>query len=455
MNADEQQELFQKLGLDTGDANQAYLSRIGAFYNGHPLVLRVIAEEILQPPFQGDVACYWRRYEAEFVDSPPPKTHKLARSRQFRRRVRQRVEQSLQRLPAPARQMLCASAVFRRPVSEAFWQAMLADGDAQAPFDTLRDRHLVEYVPATDDQAPLRVRQHNLIRAVAYDLLKADRETWFQAERQAAQLWLTDYEPAPNAPNLETLRGYLEAFEHYYAVKDWQAAKDLPDTELETGQPLHWQLYYWSYYRELMVLQSKALTIAREINNPKGEGAALKSLGNAYTALEQYEQAIDHHQQSLSIAREIGNRQGKVNALNNLGIVYNNLGQYEQAIDHYQQSLTIAREISDRRGEGNALGNMGATFLKIGQYPASLTHIRAALEIFREIGDRGNEAEALKNLAALHQALGEIETARRYCQQALALATTLGVPLAAECEALGRELGGGEAGEFAQHEGLA
>ena len=455
MNADEQQELFQKLGLDTGDANQAYLSRIGAFYNGHPLVLRVIAEEILQPPFQGDVACYWRRYEAEFVDSPPPKTHKLARSRQFRRRVRQRVEQSLQRLPAPARQMLCASAVFRRPVSEAFWQAMLADGDAQAPFDTLRDRHLVEYVPATDDQAPLRVRQHNLIRAVAYDLLKADRETWFQAERQAAQLWLTDYEPAPNAPNLETLRGYLEAFEHYYAVKDWQAAKDLPDTELETGQPLHWQLYYWSYYRELMVLQSKALTIAREINNPKGEGAALKSLGNAYTALGQYEQAIDHYQQSLSIAREIGNRQGKVNALNNLGIVYNNLGQYEQAIDHYQQSLTIAREISDRRGEGNALGNMGATFLKIGQYPASLTHIRAALEIFREIGDRGNEAEALKNLAALHQALGEIETARRYCQQALALATTLGVPLAAECEALGRELGGGEAGEFAQHEGLA
>ena len=98
---------------------------------------------------------------------------------------------------------------------------------------------------------------------------------------------------------------------------------------------------------------------------------------------------------------------------------------------------------------------MGATFLKIGQYPASSTHSQASLKILREIGDRTDEAEALKNLAELHQALGEIETARRYCQQALALATALGIPLAAECEALGRELGEEEAGESAQHEGLA
>jgi hypothetical protein len=39
-------------------------------------------------------------------------------------------------------------------------------------------------------------------------------------------------------------------------------------------------------------------------------------------------------------------------------------------------------------------------------------------------------------LAELHQALGKVEVARQYCQQALALATELGIPLAAECEAL-------------------
>ncbi len=60
--------------------------------------------------------------------------------------------------------------------------------------------------------------------------------------------------------------------------------------------------------------------------------------------------------------------------------------------------------------------------------------------IFREIGDRDFEAKALKNLAELHKALGNIEMARQYCQQALELATELGIPIAAECEALMKSL---------------
>ncbi|MDJ0705837.1 MAG: tetratricopeptide repeat protein [Leptolyngbyaceae cyanobacterium MO_188.B28] len=422
LNADEQQALFQNLGLDTGDTNQDHLSRIGAFYDGHPLVLRVIAEEILQPPFQGDVARYWRRYEAEFVDAAKPKSNKLARSRQFRRRVRQRVEQSLQRLPETARQMLCASAVFRRPVSEAFWHAMLADGDAQAAFETLQDRHLVEYAPANDDQAPLQVRQHNLIRAVAYDLLKAAPESWRQAERLAAQLWLTDYEPTLNATNLETVRGYLEAFEHYYTLKDWQAAKDLPDTQLETGNPLHWQLFVWSYYPELIALQNKSLTIAREMSNRRGEGNALCVLGNTCNNLGQYEQAINHYQQYLTIAREISDRQGEGNALGNLGVAYYYLGQYEQAIDHHQQQLTIAWEVGDRQGEGKALGNLGLAHHYLGQYEQAIDLYHQQLTIVREISYRHGEGRALGNMGFAHHYLGQYEQAIDLYHQQLTIA---------------------------------
>ncbi len=41
----------------------------------------------------------------------------------------------------------------------------------------------------------------------------------------------------------------------------------------------------------------------------------------------------------------------------------------------------------------------------------------------------------------MYQALGEVEVARQYCQQALALATELGIPLAAECDVLLLKLG--------------
>ena len=53
----------------------------------------------------------------------------------------------------------------------------------------------------------------------------------------------------------------------------------------------------------------------------------------------------------------------------------------------------------------------------------------------------------MKNLAELHQALGEVEMARQYCQQALVLAIELGIPLAAECEALQLQLDSDRSGE--------
>jgi tetratricopeptide (TPR) repeat protein len=50
--------------------------------------------------------------------------------------------------------------------------------------------------------------------------------------------------------------------------------------------------------------------------------------------------------------------------------------------------------------------------------------------------DKDSESYALKQLAELYRALGNFEEARNYCQQALALATALGIPLAAECQTL-------------------
>ncbi|WP_448603997.1 hypothetical protein [Thermoleptolyngbya sp.] len=54
------------------------------------------------------------------------------------------------------------------------------------------------------------------------------------------------------------------------------------------------------------------------------------------------------------------------------------------------------------------------------------------MEIFREIDFPTGEAEALKILAEVHQALGKGAVTRQYGEQALALATELGIPLLAE-----------------------
>ncbi len=500
-------DLFRTYGVVPQTPTDAtHLCTIAEYFDGHPLILKMIAGDIGKPLFGGSATKYWHDY---YSQQTRPKLHQSEEQR-----ARHWVNQTLTQLPNLPHQMLQRGAVFRRAVPEGFYLAMLedtADPERQAALQTLKSRYLVE---DDDIQAgQIFIRQHNLIRECAAAQLAHHRPTWETAARQAAHLWLTAYTPPTNAPNLETVRGYLEAFDHYCEIEDWELASEMYTFQLAgTDQALHWQLIIWGYYQELIAVSRQLvnninsqtrrlclnqignsynylgnygraidfhqqalvisreigdrrgegnalgnlgiaynslgqyeraidflqqyLTIALEIGDRRGEGNALGNLGNAYFSLGQYERAIDFHQQNLTIAREIGDRGGEGAALGNLGIAYNSLGQYERAIDFYQQNLTITREIGDRGGEGAALVNMGATQLKLKQYPESLTHNQAALEIFREIGFRAGVAEALKNLAELHHALGEVEVARQFCQQALALATELGIPLKAECEAL-------------------
>jgi len=506
LDATEQLALFQKiLAVPELDGETiAYLQQMGQAYEGHPLVLQVIAGEIKAEPFRGNVKRYWQTFQSG---------QSALQSRRLERQAFNRVRESLERLPAAAQQMLCASSVYRRPVPVGFWLAMVSDErEAEMAFDTLRDRYFVEW-DSESDTAELQVRQHNLVRRVANEQLRRDAIAWERAERQAAQLWLTAYEPAPDVPNLEKVRGYLEAFYHLCAIEDWEGASEIYTKEIPfTKRAFNQQLLIWGYYKELIQISrlllkkiaspikrvclnqlgnayqgignikesiqyySQALNTAREIGDRQGEGTVLgnlgvarnkldeyqqaidhllqylsiacevgdrrgegKALGNlgvAYNKLGEYQKAIDHHQQHLIIAREINDRRGERHALRDLGIAYKSLGQYKQAIDYLQQSLTIAHELSDQLGQGYALVGLGETFIQLERYSEALENLQLALEICKAIGDRATEAEVYKNLATLHHQTGRSPLAREFCQQALAIALELGIPLAQDCQTL-------------------
>jgi hypothetical protein len=59
----EQLEFFAKRGVVVEPSNQDIITRIAKIYEGHPLVLKVIAEDILKE-FAGDVSRYWQSYQA-------------------------------------------------------------------------------------------------------------------------------------------------------------------------------------------------------------------------------------------------------------------------------------------------------------------------------------------------------------------------------------------------------
>ncbi|MEO0704273.1 MAG: AAA family ATPase [Cyanobacteria bacterium J06649_5] len=184
----EQLMLFEKTGFDVHSeaATRNYLERIGQAYSGHPLALRVITGEIGSRPFFGNVAAYWKRYgkEIEAVETALAEAAagniqgadddwQLDRfSRALRQNVRQRLEQTFERLNQEARYayvLLCESSVYRCAVPEDWWLSHLEfwdcdEQDQEAALEALRDRALVEVVVEQDEW---RVKQHTLIRSVS------------------------------------------------------------------------------------------------------------------------------------------------------------------------------------------------------------------------------------------------------------------------------------------------
>jgi tetratricopeptide (TPR) repeat protein len=439
LNVDLQLEFFAKRKVVIEPSNRDILISIATTYEGHPLVLKVIAEDILNS-FDGNIVSYWQIYQVEFDqvsrELQSTRLNETEYNEALNLKVRERIKKSLEKIPYEALKLLCHSAVFRRPVPKQFWLAMLGDCSLihqKEVYQILDNRALIEK-ENTD------IRQHNLIRSVAYDLLKGDKDTWYKASLHAANLWLNVYKPLPNAPNIENVRGYIEAFEHYGEIGDWKAAKDILLVPLDSfsNVDILRQLQFWGLYRDGIQMlgnyyyhlsnysksinfYQQSLCLSKEIGDRRSEGSALCGLGIVYDSMGQHEQAIDFYKQHLIIAREIGDRQGESISQGNQGLAYNSIGDCEQAIICHQQHLNIAREIKDRYGEGNALNNLGLAHYSLGLYQESIDFYQQYLAIVQKIGDRRGEAISFGNLGNACRAIGDYHKAFDLLNQKLAI----------------------------------
>lgn len=433
LNEAEQFELFERLfwrkerEIESESEAGGYLKRIGKAYEGHPLVIEVIAGEILAQPFDSNVVAYWHRYHQEFEAIEPARGHQ-----RLQLQVKDRVRKSLKRLAHDvpyAYGLLCRSSVYRRPVPEPFWLAMLGSltqDEKAAALGALKFRYLV-FDEGVTSAGQFLLRQHNLIRSVAYELLKKsakENSEWQEVHYTAADMWLTAYEPDSYAPNLEKVRGYLEAFHHLCEVEDWERASEILSIRLDTptNEELSAQLGTWGYYHKQIELYGKLL----DKLDSRWNAICLKGQVNAHLALAEYHPAIECCQQRLNIAQGTGNQQEEGNALESLGNAYLSSGYYSQAINYYQQYSVIAQAIGDRSGESKILSSLGMTYFFLGDYRQAIKYYQQSLTIARKICDRAGEGRALGNLGHAHYSLKEYHQAIEFHQQSLVISQLIG-----------------------------
>lgn len=230
---------------------------------------------------------------------------------------------------------------------------------------------------------------------------------WQLFHYSAVESWLLDYYPKPNAPNLEKVRGYLEAFHHLCEVENWELAREIllfcPSL---TQKELHEQLGLWGYYPEQIELYFQLLDkLDLETNC-----VVLQGLGTAYCYLGEPKTAIQYYKRVLETAQKNHNSKAEAQAHGGLGKVYSAyIKQYQSALLHYQQQLEIALRIKDREQEGIALEGLGDVYCNLGQFQTSIKFCQQALDVAREIGDLEMEAISLSNLYITYSSMGQFK----------------------------------------------
>ena len=88
------------------------------------------------------------------------------------------------------------------------------------------------------------------------------------------------------------------------------------------------------------VITTQAISLFKEIDNYYYLFRCYNNLGIIYNNLEQYEKAIEHHNEALSYLKKTNeNYILEVQSLNNIGVVYKNQGNYKKAYENYNLAL--------------------------------------------------------------------------------------------------------------------
>jgi tetratricopeptide (TPR) repeat protein len=218
---------------------------------------------------------------------------------------------------------------------------------------------------------------------------------------------------------------------------------------------------------------NKGLTISRKVEDVNGQSHFYDIIGNIYRQLGRYQEAIKILNKALQNSNKL---ELQSTIYNNLGTVYSDLKEEHTSFYCFQFALSLAQKINYFNGIANSSVNIAGYYGSIGkikyakQYleiaefygeqgendllitnlkeksglvlcsqekdSEGLLLLEEALQRLEKMGNSKIKMVLLYNLAEVYCTNNQPKLARQHCEQALQIATELGLPLAQECQKL-------------------
>lgn len=162
---------------------------------------------------------------------------------------------------------------------------------------------------------------------------------------------------------------------------------------------------------------NKGLEFSEKGKNKKITADINANLGNYFLQTNQYDDAKRKFEYALSIYNEIDDKKGAAGILSNLGIYESFLGNDSLAKHFFKKSIDNCIQIDDKKGISNGYNNLGVIYANKSDYDSAIICYEITYSIDKEAGD--DISASLNNLGNAYYFKGDFYKALEFFHKSL------------------------------------
>lgn len=171
---------------------------------------------------------------------------------------------------------------------------------------------------------------------------------------------------------------------------------------------------------------AQSLTLARELNDLRGEAFVLTAQGHLSSFFLKPDEALNQHSQALDIFKYVGDRQGEAVVSNGMGNIYESLNRPANAIESYSKALQINNELGNQSYLAVTSFSLARAYRLNKNFEAAEKSFEESLELSRRANKPRLRAYILTAIAGLRHDLGNEDAALQKYRETIAFYQQIG-----------------------------